>query len=201
MINFDIVAATAEIFIFLCLERRFQLQSGAALRGKEWRDEQLRNISDRIFDMIGDKKDKLSFEDLYIATLLTPSGVPARTPAPEVGGFDINKRLPISHLDPPTEERFRELIKENDWNQDKKIGRDEFLGFILSLTSDAFISLSHRLILTLVIAPTVAVVTKRSTEGIPVVGSLVQKLPSSAYAFLVTLAAFVFQNSQKPMLK
>ncbi|XP_023528258.1 uncharacterized protein LOC111791228 [Cucurbita pepo subsp. pepo] len=155
--------------------------------GKEWRDEQLRNISDRIFDMIGDKKDKLSFEDLYIATLLVYN--------------DINKRLPISHLDPPTEERFRELIKENDWNQDKKIGRDEFLGFILSLTSDAFISLSHRLILTLVIAPTVAVVTKRSTEGIPVVGSLVQKLPSSAYAFLVTLAAFVFQNSQKPMLK
>lgn len=41
-----------------------------AISGKEWRDEQLRNISDRIFDMIGDKKDKLSFEDLYIATLL-----------------------------------------------------------------------------------------------------------------------------------
>lgn len=43
-----------------------------ALAGKQWRDAQMRKISDKIFNKIKNHSDKvnLSFEDLYIATLL-----------------------------------------------------------------------------------------------------------------------------------
>ncbi len=49
--------------------------------------------------------------------------------------------------------------------------------------------------MTLVVAPTVAMATKRATEGVPGVGKVVQKLPNSIYASLVTLAAVLFQKS------
>lgn len=43
-----------------------------AIAGKEWRDEQLKNIANTIFNKFKNRshRDKLSFEDLYIATLL-----------------------------------------------------------------------------------------------------------------------------------
>ncbi|XP_038876686.1 uncharacterized protein LOC120069050 [Benincasa hispida] len=164
-------------------------QSLGRFGGKEWRDEQLRKISNKIFDKFKNQshRDKLSFEDLYIATLLVYN--------------DINKYMPGPHLDPPTKERVKELIQDSDRDEDREIDREEFLDFILSLTSDTFVSVSQRLILTLVVAPTVAVVTKKSTEGVPGLGKFVQKLPASAYAFLVTLAALMFQNSQQQLLK
>ncbi|XP_038892374.1 uncharacterized protein LOC120081499 [Benincasa hispida] len=162
--------------------------------GKEWRDKQLRKITDRIFDKFQKQthSDKLPAEDLYIATLLVYN--------------EINKLIPGPHRDPPTtervKERVKELIQKSDMNGDQYIDRGEFLHFILSLTSETFKSVSQRLsILTLVVAPTVAVVTKKSTEAIPGVGKLVQKLPVSAYAFLVTLAALIFQKSQQQLLE
>lgn len=93
------------------------------------------------------------------------------------------------------------VLQDSDVNEDGYIDRQEFVDFILSLTSDTFVSVGQRLVLTLVVAPTIAVVTKKSTEGVPGVGKFVQKLPVSAYAFLVTLAAVTFQNSQQHFLK
>lgn len=49
--------------------------------------------------------------------------------------------------------------------------------------------------MTLAVAPTVALLTKRTTEGVPVVGKVVQKVPNSVYASLVTLAIVIFQNA------
>lgn len=80
---------------------------------------------------------------------------------------------------------------------DQEIDREEFMKFILLLTSDTVITVSQGLVLTLVVAPTVAVVTKKSTEGVPGVGKLVQKLPASVYASLITLAALSFQNAHQ----
>ena len=88
-----------------------------------------------------------------------------------------------------------------DKNQNYAIDREEFLEFVKQLTSESFISVSQRLIITLVVAPTLAVVTKKSTEGVPGLGKMVQKVPSSAYALLVTLAALLFQNSRQQLLK
>lgn len=149
----------------------------------------MKNIANTIFNKFKNRshRDKLSFEDLYIATLLVYN--------------DINKYLPGPHLDPPTKDRVKELIQDSDVNEDGYIDRQEFVDFILSLTSDTFVSVGQRLVLTLVVAPTIAVVTKKSTEGVPGVGKFVQKLPVSAYAFLVTLAAVTFQNSQQHFLK
>lgn len=53
---------------------------------------------------------------------------------------------------------------------------------------------SQGLIISLVVAPTVAIATKKATEGVPGVGKVVQKLPTSVYASLVTLAV-VWANS------
>lgn len=63
------------------------------------------------------------------------------------------------------------------------------------LTADTFSTVSQGLIITLAVAPTVALLTKRATEGVPVVGKVVQKLPNAVYASLVTLAIMMFQRS------
>lgn len=81
-----------------------------------------------------------------------------------------------------------------DINFDGEIDRDEFYDFILQMTADTFTVISQKLIVTLVVAPTVAVATKRATEGVPGVGRVVQRIPNSIYASLVTIAAVWFQN-------
>lgn len=60
--------------------------------------------------------------------------------------------------------------------------------FIEQLSGDTFAVVSQGLIISLVVAPTVAIATKKATEGVPGVGKVVQKLPTSIYASLVTLA-------------
>jgi hypothetical protein len=73
----------------------------------------------------------------------------------------------------------------------------EFVKFIEELTTHTLIAVSQGLILTLVVAPTVAMATKKATEGVPGVGKVVQKIPNSIYASLVTLALVLFQKSQE----
>lgn len=68
--------------------------------------------------------------------------------------------------------------------------------FIQQLTTDTLIAVSQGLILTLLVAPTIAVATKNATAGVPGVGKVVQKLPNSVYASLVTLAVVLFQQSR-----
>ncbi|KAH1241707.1 hypothetical protein GmHk_07G019224 [Glycine max] len=125
------------------------------LEGKEWRQRQIRKITDRVFDKVKNQMetDKLNFEDLYIAVLLSC-----------------------------------------DINLDGDIDRDEFYDFIMIMTADTFTFVSQKLIVTFVVAPTVAVATKKATEGVPGVGKLVQKIPNSVYASLVTIAAVWFQK-------
>lgn len=85
-------------------------------------------------------------------------------------------------------------MQDCDINLDGEIDRDEFFGFIQKMTADIFTVVSQKLIVTLVVAPTVAVATKRATEGVPGVGRVVQRLPNSVYASLVTIAAVWFQK-------
>lgn len=82
-----------------------------------------------------------------------------------------------------------------DINLDGEIDREEFMKFIELLTADTFTLVSQGLIVTLAVAPSVALVTKRATEGIPGVGKMVQRLPNSVFASLVTLAVVMFQRS------
>ena len=86
-------------------------------------------------------------------------------------------------------------MQECDINLDGEIDREEFSKFIQRLMGDTFIIVSQGLILALVVAPTVAMATKRATEGVPGIGKVVQKLPNSIYASLVTLAVVLFQKS------
>ena len=88
-------------------------------------------------------------------------------------------------------------MQECDINLDGEIDHEEFVKFIQKLTADTFIVVSQGLIVTLVVAPTVAMATKRATEGVPGVGKVVQKLPTSIYASLVTLAIVWFQTSRQ----
>lgn len=143
----------------------------------------MRKITDKVFDRLKNQSGtaNLKFEDLYIAVLLVYN--------------DINKRLPGPHFDPPSKDQVREMIKECDFNLDGEIDREEFLRLFQQLTSDTLIAVSQGLILTLVVAPTVAMATKRATEGVPGVGKVVQRLPHSVYASIVTLAVVLFQQS------
>ncbi|CAE5962834.1 unnamed protein product [Arabidopsis arenosa] len=81
-----------------------------------------------------------------------------------------------------------------DINLDGEIDRDEFVKFIEQITAETFNVVSQGLIISLIVAPTVAIATKKATEGVPGVGKVVQKLPTSIYASLVTLAV-VWVNS------
>lgn len=81
-------------------------------------------------------------------------------------------------------------------NLDGELDREEFVKFIKQLTAGAMSVVSQGLIITLVVAPTVAVATKRATEGVPGVGKVVQKVPTSIYASIVTLAIVLIQKSQ-----
>ena len=88
-------------------------------------------------------------------------------------------------------------MQDCDINFDGEIDREEFVRFIMQLTTDTFVVVSQGLILTLVVAPTVAMATKKATEGVPGVGTIVQRLPNSIYASLVTLAVVLFQKSSQ----
>ncbi|KAG5037530.1 hypothetical protein JHK86_018370 [Glycine max] len=156
--------------------------SFALYTGKEWRQRQIRKITDRVFDKVKNQMetDKLNFEDLYIAVLLVYN--------------DINKYIPGPHFDPPSKDKVREVKQSCDINLDGDIDRDEFYDFIMIMTADTFTFVSQKLIVTFVVAPTVAVATKKATEGVPGVGKLVQKIPNSVYASLVTIAAVWFQK-------
>ncbi|XP_004510171.1 uncharacterized protein [Cicer arietinum] len=151
-------------------------------QGEEWRKKQIRQITDRVFEKVKNQiqTENLSFEDLYIAVLLVYN--------------DINKLIPGPHFDPPSKDRVRQIMKECDLNLDGVIDREEFFSFIQVMTADTFTVVSQKLIITLVVAPTVAMATKRATEGVPGVGKVVQKLPNAVYASLVTLAVVWFQK-------
>lgn len=153
------------------------------IQGKEWRKRQIRKITDKVFDHFKNEQGRanLTFEDLYIAVLLVFN--------------DMNKRLPGPHFDPPSKEEVRALMQECDINLDGELDREEFVKFIQRLTKDTFITVSQGLIITLAVAPTIAVVTKRATEGVPGVGKVVQKLPNSVYASLVTLGIVLLQKA------
>ncbi|GMN48564.1 hypothetical protein TIFTF001_017733 [Ficus carica] len=160
------------------------------LQGKDWRQRQIRKITDKVYDRVQNQSGKatLTFEELYITVLLVyKSGTLIIT--------DLNKRLPGPHFDPPSKEEVRTLIQECDINLDGEIDREEFVSFIKRLTAGAFVTVSQGLILTLVVAPTVAMATKKATEGVPGVGKVVQKLPNSIYASIVTLAVVLIQKS------
>lgn len=82
-------------------------------------------------------------------------------------------------------------------NLDGQINHDEFVKFIQKLTTDTLAVVSQGLLVALVVAPTVAMATKKATEGVPGVGKVVQKLPNSIYASLVTLAIVWLQASRE----
>ncbi|KAB5529670.1 hypothetical protein DKX38_019751 [Salix brachista] len=151
--------------------------------GKQWREKQIRLITDKAYNRIKSLSGSanLSFEELYIAVLLV----------------DINKRLPGPHFDPPSKEQVRAMMQACDMNLDGELDHEEFVKFMKQLTSDTFIVVSQGLIITLVVAPTVAMATKKATEGVPGVGKVVQKLPTSIYASLVTLAIVWFQTGRQ----
>ncbi|XP_076949170.1 uncharacterized protein LOC143621723 [Bidens hawaiensis] len=155
------------------------------LQGKQWREKQIRKISDKVFDYYKNDSGRatMSFEDLYIAVLLVYN--------------DINKRLPGPHFDPPTKDQIRTLMKECDLDLDGGLNREEFEEFVKKMTADTFVYVTQGLIITLAVAPAVAMATKRSTEGVPGIGKVVQKIPSSVYAGLITLGVMMIQKANE----
>lgn len=55
--------------------------------------------------------------------------------------------------------------------------------------------MSQGLLIALIVAPTIALLTKRSTEEVAHVGKMVQKMPNSLYASLVVLTVVLFQQA------
>ncbi|KAI3997746.1 hypothetical protein MKX01_007633 [Papaver californicum] len=153
--------------------------------GKKWKRAQLQKITNKVFDRFIDESGKveLTFEQLYIAVLLIYN--------------DLNKHLPGPHFDPPTKVQLKTMMETYDMNLDGELDREEFTKFVQKLTTDALKAVSQGLIICLVAAPTIALLTKRATEGVPGVGKVVQKVPSSIYASIMTLAVVLIQKSSE----
>ncbi|KAJ3680705.1 hypothetical protein LUZ60_016983 [Juncus effusus] len=153
------------------------------LQGRQWRERQVRKITDKVFDRLkDDSKDSqgLAFDQLYIAVLCVYN--------------DINKHLPGPHHDPPSKEKLNSMMKEYDINLNGLLEREEFAEFIRKLTKDSLAAISLKLMIALVVAPAIALMTKRATERVPHVGPVVQRLPNSVYASLVTLGVVLLQK-------
>eukprot|EP01018_Ginkgo_biloba_P007624 Gb_19501 [translate_table: standard] len=149
------------------------------VQGKEVRQRQLRKITDRIFDRFTAHSGKqyLTLDELYIAILLVFN--------------DINKIMPGPHTDPPSKEEVQEMMQIFDRNLDGELSRDEFAEFVKKFTSKVVTRVSKNVVIAVVAAPILALMTKRATERAPRVGKVVQKIPNTVYASIIT-AAVVF---------
>uniref|UniRef100_A0A0D9W8Z7 EF-hand domain-containing protein n=1 Tax=Leersia perrieri TaxID=77586 RepID=A0A0D9W8Z7_9ORYZ len=156
------------------------------LQGRQWKEKQVRKITDKVFDRLTEDTQKreqeaLTFEEVYIAVLCVYN--------------DINKFLPGPHYDPPSKEKLKAMMNEYDINLDGLLDREEFAEFIRKLTAESLCAISLKLLVTLVAAPALALATKRATEGVPGVGRVVRKVPNSIYASVITLGVVMAQKS------
>ncbi|GAA0166221.1 calmodulin-related [Lithospermum erythrorhizon] len=151
--------------------------------GKQWRENQLRRISDEIFDRIRSPfgTANVTFQELYIAVLLVYN--------------DINKISFGAYIDPPSKEQIKAEIEKFDINHDGELSREEFARFISQVTRETILTAGRRLLITMVIAPTIASLSKKRAEGVPGVGKLVQKTPHPIYASFVTFSVLLFQRA------
>ncbi|URE17067.1 EF hand family protein [Musa troglodytarum] len=150
--------------------------------GNGWRETQLRKIADEAFDRIrtDSHDDRLTFQDLYIAVLYAYN--------------DINKFLPGPHNDPPSKEKLKAMMEEYDINLDGLLDREEFAELMRKLTADTVMSVGQNILIGLVLVPTVALLAKRATEGVPVVGKVAQRTPNFVYASIVALGVVLVQK-------
>ncbi|CAL9126698.1 unnamed protein product [Musa textilis] len=174
--------------------------------GNGWRETQLRKIADEAFDRIrtDSHDDRLTFQDLYIAVLYAYN--------------DINKFLPGPHNDPPSKEKLKAMmevslagnspllpslqffgprfmfVQEYDINLDGLLDREEFAELMRKLTADTVMSVGQNILIGLVLVPTVALLAKRATEGVPVVGKVAQRTPNFVYASIVALGVVLVQK-------
>lgn len=108
---------------------------------------------------------------------------------------DINKHLPGPHIDPPSKASVKALMEAYDVNLDGQLNREEFYEFIQKMTAETLSVVSRNMIIAVIMAPVIALLTKRATEGVPHVGKVVQRIPNSVYASIVTLGVVLLQKS------
>lgn len=155
------------------------------LHPKEFRDTQLRRITDRVYDYFSDhaETDRLSFQELYTAVLLVYN--------------DINKHFPGPHYDPPTKEQVWEMLKTFDTNKDGFLDKEEFSKFIGKFTSEIAENVGRTILIFSIAAPALAFATKRATENVPHVGKIVRRVPNAVYASVVTAAILLMERASR----
>eukprot|EP00250_Pteridium_aquilinum_P032139 c45079_g1_i1 orf=186-677(+) len=158
-------------------------------QGKAATDEHIRRITDRVFDYFAHQAqtDKLRFQELYTAVLLVYN--------------DLNKHIPGPHYDPPTREEVHDIFQKFDKNKDEELSKEEFALFMETFTSKILGTLGRTFLVLCILAPALAFLAKRGTEGLPRVGNFVRGIPFFVYTSLVTagliLAERMFQGKWK----
>lgn len=79
-------------------------------------------------------------------------------------------------------------------NLDGMIDREEFAELVKKVTKETAKSVGQNLLVGLVLVPTIALIAKRATEGVPVVGKVTQNLPNFVYASIVALGVVIVQQ-------
>ncbi|GLJ29540.1 hypothetical protein SUGI_0582670 [Cryptomeria japonica] len=157
-------------------------------------EEKVRAITDRIFDRVIDdakKKAKDSSSQQIEKSTLTFDGMHSAI----VQVFqELNKNIPGAKYAPPTKDQVAEMLKNFDTNEDKQIDREEFSKFVQKFTVDLVRIYAKELLIMTVAIPAAALVTKRATRGVPFLGNLVAKIPTTVFVAGVTSAAVVLFN-------
>lgn len=81
---------------------------------------------------------------------------------------------------------FPLLVQKFDRNHDGKLDREEFTAFLQGFTKDVSAKISTDILLFSFIIPLLVGASRRTTEKIPKVGTLVRRIPNSLYSSVVT---------------
>ncbi|XP_057861492.1 uncharacterized protein LOC131069963 [Cryptomeria japonica] len=159
-------------------------------------EEKVRAIIDHIFDRaIKDAKDRAKSKDPSSPQIEKNTLTFDEMHSAIVQVFqELNKNIPGAKYAPPTKDQVAEMLKNFDTNEDKQIDREEFSKFVQKFTVDLVRIYAKELLIMTVAIPAAALVTKRATRGVPFLGNLVAKIPTTVFVAGVTSAAVVLFN-------
>eukprot|EP01018_Ginkgo_biloba_P001523 Gb_35158 [translate_table: standard] len=157
-----------------------QLQN--IFKSKELREQEVRKITDRIFDRFtaGTEKTTLTYEELYKAMTLAIE--------------EFNKYLPGPLYNLPSQEEIEQMLQKSDANQDKEIDKDEFYKFVEELASTLLSKFPKDVLIVTAVVPAAAMVAKKASEKVPVIGPLMGRIPYTVFMATVTSAAVLIQS-------
>nr|ABK22581.1 unknown [Picea sitchensis] len=146
-------------------------------------EEYLNKIIDTTFDSLPGGRDgnaqkkTITYDQLYEAII-------------EI--FKKINEIPGANWAPPSKQSMVKMIQEYDLDQNKEIDREEFHAFVRKFSRHLVATYGRDVVIVTVAVPAAAILTKKATQSVPMVGDLLSKVPNTIlYASAVAAALLV----------